>query len=49
MAKKIFNFHGAFKSKKAAVRKEHHTPHSFIEKFGYSGGRRYAVVTRKSK
>ena len=47
MTKRIFDFHGAFKSKRAAVRKEKHTPHSFIEKFGYRGGKRYAVVTRK--
>lgn len=49
MAKKIFNFHGAFGSKKSAVRKERETPHSFIEKFGYgkSHRKRYVVVTRK--
>lgn len=51
MAKKIFNFHGAFKSKRAAVRKERETPHSFIEKFGYGRGhkKRFAVVTRKGR
>lgn len=49
MAKKIFKFHGAYKSKRAAVKREKRTPHSFIEKFGYSGGQRYAVVTRKGK
>jgi len=48
-AKKIFKFHGAYKSKRAAVKQEKRTPRSFIEKFGYSGGSRYAVVTRKGK
>ena len=49
MAKSIFKFHGAYKSKRAAVKQERRTPHSFIEKFGYGGGSRYAVVTRKGK
>jgi hypothetical protein len=47
--RKVFNFHGAFKSKRAAVGKEREVNHSFIERFGYRGGKRYAVVTRKGK
>jgi hypothetical protein len=53
---RIFNFHGAFKSKRRAVKeekkidREHHGKKvSFIHKFGYSGGPRYAVLTRKGK
>ena len=49
MARKIFNFHGAFKSKRAAMKEERKVKHSFIERFGYRGGKRYAVVTRKRK
>lgn len=56
MAKRIFNFHGAYKSKRAAVREEKKIDRehrgkkvAFIQKFGYFGGPRYAVVTRKGK
>lgn len=56
MAKRIFRFHGAFKSKSAAMREEKKVDRahggkkvSFIQKFGYSGGARYAVLTRKRK
>lgn len=47
--RKIFKFHGAFASKRSAMKKEREVKHSFIERFGYKSGPRYAVVTRKGK
>ena len=43
---KLFKFHGAFKSKRAAVRKEG-LVHGFIRKVSIKGHRRYVVLTPK--
>lgn len=42
-------FHGAFKRKEDAVRKESRTPGAFIKPITVRGHRRYAVLSRRSK
>lgn len=44
---KKFEFHGAFKSKRAAVKRERETPHSFIEKVRIGNRVAYEVLTRR--
>lgn len=45
----LFNFHGAFTEKAAAVTKEAETPGAFIKTVWYRGGPRYGVLTKNPK
>lgn len=44
---KKYKFHGAFKSKQKAVRRESARPGSWIERTTIRGRTRYLVVTKK--
>jgi len=45
----LFDFHGAFKEKKDAERKERATPGAFIKTVWFASGPRYAVLTGDKK
>jgi hypothetical protein len=47
--KKLFQFHGAFGTKKKAVACERKRRGAFIKKIKVNGQTRYAVVTRRSR
>ena len=42
-------FHGAFKTKAGAVRKEHRVPHSYVRAKRIKGHMRYMVLTRRRR
>lgn len=42
-------FHGAFKTKARAVRKEHRLKHAYVHKAKIKGHTRYMVLTRRRR